>query len=147
MPTHCSLKVADILLSLTGNVGRCCLVTVDGCLLNQRVAKIQPVKEFDWAYSYLMFRSTQLQEQLKAIANGVAQQNLSPIETQRILVLLPPEVLRQHFADTAAGLLRLALTLLRSNTNLRTTRDLLLPKLISGELDVSELPEPEALPA
>jgi type I restriction enzyme S subunit len=48
MPTHCSLKVADILLSLTGNVGRCCLVTVDGCLLNQRVAKIQPVKAFDW---------------------------------------------------------------------------------------------------
>ena len=31
--------------------------------------------------------------------------------------------------------------------NLRTTRDLLLPKLISGELDVSELPEPEAAAA
>lgn len=28
------------------------------------------------------------------------------------------------------------------NSNLRTTRDLLLPKLISGELDVSALPEP-----
>jgi type I restriction enzyme S subunit len=33
------------------------------------------------------------------------------------------------------------------NGNLRTTRDLLLPKLISGELDVSAMPEPEALPA
>jgi type I restriction enzyme S subunit len=32
----------------------------------------------------------------------------------------------------------------RKNTNLRTTRDLLLPKLISGELDVSTLPEPQA---
>jgi type I restriction enzyme S subunit len=31
--------------------------------------------------------------------------------------------------------------------NLRTTRDLLLPKLISGELDVSHLPEPEAMAA
>jgi len=28
------------------------------------------------------------------------------------------------------------------NANLRATRDLLLPKLISGELDVSKLPEP-----
>jgi type I restriction enzyme S subunit len=28
------------------------------------------------------------------------------------------------------------------NTNLRTTRDLLLPKLISGELDVANLKEP-----
>jgi type I restriction enzyme S subunit len=33
------------------------------------------------------------------------------------------------------------------NRNLRATRDLLLPKLISGELDVSALPEPEALAA
>ena len=33
------------------------------------------------------------------------------------------------------------------NTNLRTTRDLLLPKLISGELDVSDLPEPESVAA
>lgn len=30
---------------------------------------------------------------------------------------------------------------------LRTTRDLLLPKLISGELDVSDLTEPEAMTA
>jgi len=35
----------------------------------------------------------------------------------------------------------------RQNANLRTTRDLLLPKLISGELDVSALPEPEAVAA
>ncbi len=33
------------------------------------------------------------------------------------------------------------------NTNLRTARDLLLPKLISGELDVSDLPEPESVAA
>jgi len=35
------------------------------------------------------------------------------------------------------------LNLQKKNLNLRTTRDLLLPKLISGELDVSTLPEPE----
>ena len=34
--------------------------------------------------------------------------------------------------------------LARKNQNLRTTRDLLLPKLISGELDVSTLAEPQA---
>ena len=41
----------------------------------------------------------------------------------------------------------LELTLKKKNANLRTTRDLLLPKLISGELDVSAMPEPEALAA
>ena len=38
-------------------------------------------------------------------------------------------------------------TLQFKNANLRTTRDLLLPKLISGELDVSNLPEPESIAA
>ena len=37
----------------------------------------------------------------------------------------------------------LVLQLELKNQNLRTTRDLLLPKLISGELDVSTLPEPQ----
>ena len=41
----------------------------------------------------------------------------------------------------------LELTLKKKNANLRTTRDLLLPKLISGELDVSAMPEPAALAA
>ena len=35
----------------------------------------------------------------------------------------------------------------RQIDNLRATRDLLLPKLISGEVDVSSLPDPEALAA
>mgnify|MGYP000946464941 FL=1 len=39
-------------------------------------------------------------------------------------------------------MLDLSETLKRKNTNLRATRDLLLPKLISGELDVSTLSEP-----
>jgi type I restriction enzyme S subunit len=44
-------------------------------------------------------------------------------------------------------MLQLVLLLTQKNLNLRTTRDLLLPKLISGELDVSHLPEPEAMAA
>ena len=147
MPQHCNLNVADILLSLTGNVGRCCLVTLAGCLLNQRVAKIEPIKSFDWAYSYLLFRSIQHRERLEAIANGVAQQNLSPVESQRMRLVIPAEAMRRRFAEVVTHLLRLRLTLDLKNTNLRTTRDLLLPKLISGELDVSSLPEPEALAA
>ena len=141
MPAHCHLKVADILLSLTGNVGRCCLVTVEGCLLNQRVAKIQPREETDWAYSYLLFRSPQFQDRLIALASGVAQQNLSPVESQKLPVLSPPKELRAAFSSATTDFLNLTLTLWRKNANLRRTRDLLLPKLISGEVDVSAIPK------
>jgi len=43
-------------------------------------------------------------------------------------------------------MLRLKETLRRTNLNLRTTRDLLLPKLISGEIDVSAIAETELRP-
>ena len=41
----------------------------------------------------------------------------------------------------------LHLSIARKNQDIRTTRDLLLPKLISGELDVSKLPDPEDIAA
>ena len=49
-----------------------------------------------------------------------------------------PEILCQ-FEPTIAPLFRKVQNLSEKNTNLRQTRDLLLPKFISGEIDVSEL--------
>lgn len=58
-----------------------------------------------------------------------------------------PETLMRHFSSLVAPMHDLAETLHAKNANLRTTRDLLLPKLISGELNVCELPLPEAVAA
>ncbi len=59
----------------------------------------------------------------------------------------PPEDLMRRFSSVAAPIHELAETLHAKNANLQATRDLLLPQLISGELDVSAIPEPEALAA
>lgn len=53
----------------------------------------------------------------------------------------------QAFDRVAAPMRRQVEVLVLKNANLRETRDLLLPKLISGELDVSAPPDPEALAA
>ena len=42
MKSGCVLSIGDVLLSLTGNVGRVGIVCEDGLLLNQRVAKFVP---------------------------------------------------------------------------------------------------------
>lgn len=62
-------------------------------------------------------------------------------------VLSPPEPLISLFDSHVAPMKSAVFSFSRKNVNLRTTRDLLLPKLISGELDVSHLPEPEAMAA
>jgi len=61
--------------------------------------------------------------------------------------LKPANDLVKEFDRITEPMMRLVAVLQVKNANLRATRDLLLPKLISGELDVSAMPEPEALAA
>jgi type I restriction enzyme, S subunit len=53
--------------------------------------------------------------------------------------LIPPKFIIEQFSGLEKPLFDLIENLLWKNTNLRRTRDLLLPKLISGEIDVSDL--------
>lgn len=58
-------------------------------------------------------------------------------------VLIPTIELLKIFEETVSPMLNWLKRVTFKQTNLRTTRDFLLPKLISGEIDVSKLPEPE----
>ncbi|MEI6651824.1 MAG: hypothetical protein WCL42_04515, partial [Chlorobiaceae bacterium] len=55
---------------------------------------------------------------------------------------VPPVALQLSFCALIAPLFSKVAIIGRTNTNLRCTRDMLLPKLISGEVDVSELDIP-----
>lgn len=54
-------------------------------------------------------------------------------------VVVPDAATRALFSRSVRPMVDLAAKLARQNANLRTTRDLLLPKLVSGEIDVSDL--------
>ena len=79
--------------------------------------------------------------------NDAAVPGLNRNQAYALPLLVPDRILLVKFEDLCGQVLGLARLLGRKNTNLRTTRDLLLPKLISGELDVSDLPEPQAAAA
>ena len=57
----------------------------------------------------------------------------------RMPIVKPPNPLIERFGSIVHPMLYSIRGLMMKNANLRQTRDLLLPKLISGELDVSEL--------
>lgn len=57
-------------------------------------------------------------------------------------VLIPSGELLSDFNGLVLGLVNQARNLMLKNVNLRAQRDLLLPKLISGEIDVSDIPMP-----
>lgn len=137
MPQYCHLNEKDILLSLTGNVGRCCIVDKNNLLLNQRVAKIHPKIEKDRAFSYFFFRLRDTRRQLEEMAKGTAQANLSPIETGNMTIAIPTRSLLDKFSIVSTPLFDKIMKNKKSIHTLEKLRDTLLPKLMSGEVRVT----------
>ena len=101
--------------------------------------KIKPDELIQTDFLYALLRYSSFAEKLKEYANGTTVLHLSPSHVQSSKLVLPPSEARQRYAEIAKSLHQQSDLLQKKNTNLRQTRDLLLPRLISGELDVSEL--------
>ena len=72
-----------------------------------------------------------------SIAQEAAQQNISRQNLAETLVLVPPAQATSHdFAVCVGTSVELIRTLSVAVSNLRQTRDLLLPRLVSGEITV-----------
>lgn len=132
LPETCILKSGDILLSLTGNVGRICVVYGQDHVLNQRVAKLDPINTNKREYIYLLFRQKRFQQKLEAMSNGAAQQNLSPIQVKDIKVVIPKSEILDEFSRLVGKYFDLSLSLQEENQNLSKIRDLLIPHLVTG---------------
>lgn len=71
---------------------------------------------------------------------GAAQPKITQENLNRILCIRPPMEVLTEFEKLAAPIFRLCSNFNKQNHNLRAQRDLLLPQLISGEIDVSVAP-------
>lgn len=134
-PDYAFLKTGDILLSLTGNVGRVCIVHGEDLLLNQRVAKLVG-SDGKQSFAYFMFRQEEFKNKLISMSRGTAQLNLSPIETKNIKLKLPPKEILSQYHEQAEPLFEAITANYTEIQNLTTLRDTLLPRLISGKVKV-----------
>jgi len=85
-------------------------------------------------YLYLFLRKNQ--NELKSLARGSAQQNLSKGVIERFNIILPMEELLSKFHTISKSIFRQIENKKRMNTKLESIRDTLLPKLMSGEIRV-----------
>lgn len=83
------LKNGDILMSLTGNVGRTCIVNQENCLLNQRVAKIKIKEEYSTRYVYYCMQTHKFVSYMQFYAQGAAQDNLSVKDIYNYQIYIP----------------------------------------------------------
>ena len=135
-------KGPGIVTGRSGSLGTVMYVEGDYWPLNTTLW----VKEFKVGsplYAFYLLSSIDL----AGFNSGAAVPTLNRNDVHGLPVLKPTTEILTVFDDAVGPMMKLKLRLERKNANLRATRDLLLPKLISGELDVSHLPEPEAMAA
>lgn len=135
------MPVGTTVLAITGaTLGQVSILSTEMCA-NQSVVGIL---DTSGRYSEFVYRAVQHQIwEIIQKASGGAQQHINKEIVNDVLIVLPDDATLKAFDDKATPIGRFISNLLKKNTALRATRDLLLPKLISGELDVSTLPDPE----
>lgn len=130
------LNKGDIVLSLTGNIGRACVVYGGKYLLNQRVAKIVSINKQNIAFCYFLLRQKNFQDLLISISKGVAQQNLSPVEMANLNIIIPGDNILKKFSLISGNMIEQIMKNLEENQILSQIRDSLLSRLMSGKLRV-----------
>ena len=136
MKEHCKIIEGDILLSLTGNVGRSCIAYGENNLLNQRVAKIVPTNKNWLPYIYWMFNDNKMFSLMNNLATGAAQQNLSPVKLAKEKVVIPSESIIELYCSKAKSVFKQIILLNKQNQKLKAARDILLPRLMDRTIEV-----------
>lgn len=128
------VKDGDILVGLTGYVGEVGRMPHNSiAMLNQRVAKFIPKENF-YNYLYCAVRQIDFKQFAENNAKGSAQANISTRELSRFPIIKASNDIHKAFENKTGDLLKLILSNSSENQILSKTRDELLPKLLSGEL-------------
>jgi len=142
------LMVGDLLMCMTdmkGNVallGHTALMNEgDKYIVNQRVGLLRPNNKLgiDFPYLYILTNSKNFIEDLRSRANSGVQVNLSTSEIKASKVLLPIRVVNVKFDNSVKVLFETIFANIKETQELTNLRDTLLPKLISGELEINNV--------
>ena len=142
------LKKGDILMAMTDmkdNVallGNTAIMPIDNeYIVNQRVGHLRAngYKGITYPFIYLLTNSTDFLIDLRSRANSGVQVNLSSAEIKASQTVLPSEKVNTAFSEITLPMFEAIISNQLENQRLAQLRDALLPKLMSGELDVSDI--------
>jgi len=125
-----------IFITARGTVGNLAL-PAEPMALNQSCYALRAIDEFSQEFLFLLIQERV--EYLKKNTGGATFDTIIIDTFRRMDVLVPPQGLVAKFTELVKPMFDLLPVLGEKNRILRQTRDLFLPRLISGELDLSEL--------
>jgi type I restriction enzyme S subunit len=140
------LSDGDLLMAMTGaTVGKSGIYVSDGRdgYLNQRVARFESKVDSTqpcW-FTYNLVNKDSIFEQIVGAAQGSAQPNISSKGIEQVKTVIPTFDLISKYQELVAPLYAKWISNFRENSQLSELRDTLLPKLLSGEIELGETEE------
>jgi type I restriction enzyme S subunit len=139
--SHVTVEPRDILLNITGaSVARCCMVPERHlpARVNQHVMIIRvDMTLAEPSFVLCAINSDQRKRQLLSYAQvGATREALTKETVTNFEIVLPDEKLLRQFGEVARDINQQREVLAYQNADLRAARDLLLPRLMSGEIAV-----------
>ena len=132
------LKIGDLLFSGIGTIGRVCLIDIptNNWNISESVFTMRANKKISAELLYMLLLSQDVQNYCQSKANGSAQKGIRMGDLRKYTFLLPIKNVINDFTNQISPVLR-NISLLRSESkNLIQQRDMLLPRLMSGKLEV-----------
>lgn len=133
-----TVNANDILISIVGTIGAIACVgkSLNGANLTENCVKLVNVRHFTNSYLYHFFNSDAGKGAIQAGIVGATQPKLPLYNIKRIKLLKPNTDLIVAFTKMIEPIDQEIMTLMDKSRNLTAQRDMLLPRLMSGKLEV-----------
>ena len=132
------LKIGDILFSGIGTIGRVALVDIptNNWNVSESVFTLRANDIMTKEFLYLMLLSPDMQNYCQSNAHGAAQKGIRMADLKAYSFNLPPFGVLQKFTNLVTPTIKKVSSIRNQIRLLAEARDRLLPKLMSGEIEI-----------
>jgi type I restriction enzyme S subunit len=124
----------DLILSNIGTIGNVAIIDSPFEFSVKNVIIFKPSNSMFTSFLYCYLNSDEMQTRFQQESSGTSQRFISLAYTRALKIKLPNEEVLKEFHIEVSSLLKLKSILNQQNTKLREARDILLPRLMNGQI-------------
>ena len=135
------LQKGDLLFSGIGTIGRVAMITENPINWNtsESVFNMHPSEGYSTEFLYVLLLSDGFQQYVKIHSQGGVQQGIRMSSLKQYQIALPSRETMKIFDNVIAPIISIIREKEQENDRLVILRDTLLPKLMSGEINVDDI--------